>query len=115
MKKIISRALVAGVIAFGMMTQVSAGHLSHIVDEANHLRATSNSLNYKASKIEDLIRYKQAHGYNPVYLKHKAQKLRKKAKRLAQKSNYVAKSAFNHGYHRHGHSHVHSSHYGHYH
>ena len=105
MRKIISHALVAGVIVFGVTAQVSAGPLAPIVNHANHLRATSDSLNYHASQIENTIRQYQAHGEDARYLKHKAQQLRKKAKRLALKSNRVAKEAFDLGYHRSNHSH----------
>ena len=112
MKKIISYALVAGVLSLGAMTQASAGygHASHLVDEANHLRAMHNSLNKQASEIEATIRHYQAHGGNPVYLKHKAMKLRNKAKKLAWKANAVAKHAFDHGYQRHSHHHGYHGH-----
>jgi len=114
MKKIISYALVAGVLSLGTMTQANAGygHVSYLVDKANHLRAMHDSLNKQASEIEATIRYYQAHGGNPVYLKHKAMKLRKKAKKLAWKANYAAKHAFDHGYKRksYGHHGYHSHH-----
>ena len=109
MKKIISYALVAGIVSLGAVTQASAGYgTSHLIDEANHLRATHNVLNKKASAIEDKIRYIQSCGGNPVHLKYKAMKLRKKAKYLALAANSKAKEAFDHGYHRgqtHGHGH----------
>ena len=111
MKKIISYALVAGVISLGAMTQASAGYnSSHLVSEANDLRAKHNMLNEKASKLEARIRYIQSCGGNPVYLKAKAQKMRLKAKLLGQKANAVAKHAFDHGHIRHGHSHGYHSH-----
>ena len=106
MKKIISCALVAGVISLGAATQASAGYsASHLVSEANSLRAAHNALNAKASKLEDKIRYIQSCGGNPVYLKAKAQKMRLKAKLLGQQANAVAKHAFDYGHVRHGHSH----------
>ena len=119
MKKIISRALMTGVLLIGVMAQANAAHLSPVVNEANHLRATSNSLNAQAAQIENTIRYKQAYGMNPVHLKYKAMKLRKQAQWLAIKSNQVAKAAFDHGYHRNNHSHGygyhHHGHHGHHH
>lgn len=111
MKKIISYALVAGVISLGAVTQASAGYsASHLVSDANSLRAEHNELNSKASKLEARIRYIQSCGGNPVYLKAKAQKMRLKAKLLGQQANAVAKQAFDHGHIRHDHGHGYHSH-----
>ena len=107
MKKIISCALVAGVISLGAVTQASAGYeVNHLVDKANHLRAMHNSLNKKASEIEATIRHYKAHGYATYHMEKKAGKMRKKAKKLALQANSIAKHAFDHGLHRDGHAHA---------
>lgn len=113
MKKIISYALVVGVLSLGAMTQASAGYVANIIDEANYLRATHISLNKKASETEALIRHYKACGYATYHLEKKARMYRKKAKRLALEANALARKAFDYGYKRpgYGYTHSHGSHY----
>ncbi|MEZ5448191.1 MAG: hypothetical protein R3E95_14960 [Thiolinea sp.] len=98
MKTITACALTAGALSLGMAGQASAGQLAPMVYKANNLRASAWALNDRASRVEARIRCLQRMGYNPVGLKYKAAKMRRKATRLAHRSNRVAKATFNRGY-----------------